>query len=165
MNKYEIRVIPKYDVSNKIYWTAFFPEIEECIGCGNSIEEAINEAEENLEFYLEYLKDEKLPIPAEYKEPSCSGKIALRISKSTHKNLMTVAEREGISVNLLINNAIECYIGKKLYDIEFNQKVQQIKELSENTLKLQIKNLESSYCICKNMGFRDKIQYMGGNDE
>lgn len=62
MNKYEIRVIPKYDVSNKIYWTVFFPEIEECIGCGNSIEEAISEAEENLEFYLEYLKDEKLPI-------------------------------------------------------------------------------------------------------
>ena len=56
MNKYEIRVIPKEDVEGKTYWTAFYPAIEGCVGGGETAEEAIREAEENLEFFLEYLK-------------------------------------------------------------------------------------------------------------
>lgn len=55
ISNYEIRVIPKKDNSGNVYWTAFFPEIVGCIGGGNSAEEAIRDAEENLKVYLDYL--------------------------------------------------------------------------------------------------------------
>lgn len=59
MNNYEIRVIPKVDASGKTYWTAFYPAVEGCVGGGDTVEEAIKEAEENLDIFLEYLKEEK----------------------------------------------------------------------------------------------------------
>ena len=59
MKHYEIRVIPKVDASGKNYWTAFQPAVEGCVGGGDTVEEAIKEAEENLGIFLEYLKEEK----------------------------------------------------------------------------------------------------------
>lgn len=141
MKNYEIRVIPKVDIAGKTYWTAFFPTIDACVGGGNSVEEAIKEAEENLEIYLEYLKKEKFSIPEEYKESACNGKIALRVARSTHAKLIQLAESENVSLNMLINNAIECFIGRKEYDIEFMQKLEKVKELSQESNDLQKFNL------------------------
>lgn len=84
MGNYEIRVVPKKDISGKVYWTASFPAIDGCIGGGNSAEEAINEAEENLEVFLAYLLEQGRDIPTEYSENQYSGKIALRVPKSIH---------------------------------------------------------------------------------
>ena len=55
MNKYEMRVIPNTDSDGKIYWTAYFPAVKGCVGGGDTIEEAVNEANENLEIFLSYL--------------------------------------------------------------------------------------------------------------
>lgn len=113
---YEIKVFPSKNNEGEIYWSAIFPEIKGIVGGGDSPEEAIKEAEENLSVYIQYLKEECEPIPQEYIEPKFSGKIALRTSKSTHLKLALKAEEEGISINALINNAIENYMGKKDID-------------------------------------------------
>ena len=147
MKNYEIKVIPKKDINGRIYWTALFPCIEGCVGGGETPEEAIVEAQENLEIYLEYLKEEKCPLPNEYIENNCNGKIALRVGKTTHHKLLQLAEDEGISLNSIINNAIEYYLGKKSYDIEFNEKIEQIKELSESSNNLQKVNFLSNQAI------------------
>ena len=47
------------DASGKTYWTAFYPAVEGCVGGGDTVEETIKEAEENLDIFLEYLKEEK----------------------------------------------------------------------------------------------------------
>ena len=52
MRKYEIKIVPNVDVEGKTYWKAFFPAIEGCVGGGNTAEEAVNEAQENLEVYF-----------------------------------------------------------------------------------------------------------------
>lgn len=159
MNKYEIRVIPKQDNDGKFYWTAFFPAVEACVGGGNTAEEAIKDAEENLEIYLEYLNNNCIPKPAEYQENIYGGKIALRTSKSTHKKLAEMAELEGTSINQLINSAIDLYLGQKIIDINFDEKINKIRELEYDNLKL---NLTNTYIIHElNKNSKKQLRYIG----
>ncbi len=138
MYNYEMKVSPKIAEDGSTYWTVSFPSVPNCVGGGDTAEEAINEAKENLEFYLEYLREECKPIPAEdFKATEYSGKIALRISKSTHKRVAQLAESEGISTNALLNNAIENYIGLKTYDMNLNKKIDDLKAIADASLYLQ----------------------------
>lgn len=132
MENYEIRIIPRKADDETTYWTAFYPEISDCVGCGSTPEEAIEEANDNLDFLLEYLREEGKEIPKEYSETKYNGKIALRVSKSTHKRLSDLAENEGISVNLLLNNAIENYLGLKKYDYEFTEKINNLRTVANS---------------------------------
>ena len=156
---YEVRVVPKFDVENKCYWTAFFPTVPECVGGGKSVEEAY----ENLEVYLEYLKSENLPLPKEYKEESFNGKIALRVSKSMHRQLVCLAEEEGVSLNMIINNAIEQYLGKKEYDFMLSKKIEELGKATESSLALQQINLSSNKIFQNLINGKYKIYYGGEN--
>lgn len=137
MNNYEIRVFPKISEDGSTYWTACFPSVPGCIGGGDTVEEAISEAKENLEIYLDFLKEEHKKIPEADSKNEYSGKIALRISKSTHRRLAEISDIEGISINLLLNNAIEHYLGLKLYDMNINGKIDSLKEIATTGLSLQ----------------------------
>ena len=137
MKNYEVRVYPKKAEDGSTYWTAMYPSVPGCIGGGDTPEEAIIEAQENLEVYLEYLEEEKKPIPAEDFEPQYSGKIAFRTSRSTHKKIAEIADREGISINLLLNNAIERYIGEQQFDLNFYKKLVELKAVADSSLLLQ----------------------------
>lgn len=155
MRKYEMKITPHTDASGQSYWVVNFPAIDACSGGGYTVEEAIKEAEENLSFYLEYLENEKIRLPEEYKENNYSGKIALRISKTTHKVLNDMAEEEGISVNSLINAAIENYIGKKSYEND-------IQKMIEGIQKTTIENLKLSAVTCQySKNFYDSIWNKG----
>ena len=96
MKNYEMKVFPKIADDGSIYWTVVYPSIPECIGGGDTVEEAINDAKENLEVYLEFLEEEGKKIPDDDYKSEYSGKIALRVSKSTHKKLAEISEKEGI---------------------------------------------------------------------
>ena len=90
----------------------------------------------------------------------------MRVGKTTHHKLLQLAEDEGISLNSIINNAIEYYLGKKSYDIEFNEKIEQIKELSESSNNLQKVNFLSNQAIVGVLWKRNiKVPYIGGNNE
>lgn len=110
MLNYEIKVFPKKDENEKTYWTALFPQIKGCVGGGDTPEEAIKAAEENLEVYIEFLQEAGSVLPEEYKEPQYSGKIALRTTKKNHQRLAEISSREGMSVNTILNMAIEQYL-------------------------------------------------------
>ena len=141
MANYEIRVIPKVDASGATYWTASFPAIDGCVGGGSTAEEAIREAEENLEIYLEYLESENIDIPTAYEETQYSGKIALRVSKSTHKKLAEKSVDEGVSINMIINNAVEHYLGISEYNCKLDAKIRTIQAMTGYSIKLQQDNL------------------------
>lgn len=140
MRNYEMRVFPKLAEDGSTYWTACYPSIPECVGGGDTREEAVREAEENLEVYLEYLVEECIKLPNEDYKGDYSGKISLRVSKTTHKRLANIADDEGISINLLINNAIENYIGIKTYDFGINKKIDDLRRVADSGLDLQIAN-------------------------
>lgn len=107
--KLEINLIPKVDDSGSTYWTASYPAVKAVVGSGATPEEAIAEAEENLEFYLECIDTEI----EEYKEVEYSGKIVLRLPKSIHQKTALLAKEDGVSLNTYLNTAIATYIGKR----------------------------------------------------
>nr|MBQ4318645.1 toxin-antitoxin system HicB family antitoxin [Clostridia bacterium] len=53
----------------------------------------------------------KISIPAD--SFAYSGRIALRIPKSTHKKLAEKSASEGVSLNMLLNCAVERYISSE----------------------------------------------------
>ena len=67
MNKYlyTVRAYPIVCEDDTISWGAEFVEIKGCVGGGETIQEAIEDAYKNLEDYLEFLKKNKqfIPIP------------------------------------------------------------------------------------------------------
>ena len=63
MKNYEIRVFPKLADDGSTYWTACYPSVPGCVGGGDTVEEAISDAQENLQVYLEFLQEEKRKIP------------------------------------------------------------------------------------------------------
>lgn len=138
MNKYEIRVIPKTDADGDLYWTAFFPDVEGCVGGGETAEEAIKEAQENLEIFLQYLIDNEEDIPSEYEEPKYSGKLPFRTTKSNHRKLAELAEKEDISINAILNSAVDQYLGMKQYDYGLDDKITRLQELAERNYRMQV---------------------------
>ena len=137
---YEMRLIPKQDAEGKTYWTAFFPAVTACIGGGETPEEAIQEAKENLEIYLEYLKEEKKEIPPVYVETNYNGRVALRLPKNTHRRLAEFAEAEGVSANTILISAVENYLGLKQYDYALEDKINKLQEIAAQSLSLQVLN-------------------------
>ncbi len=138
MTNYEIRVIPQTDSEGKEYWTAFFPAVEGVVGGGDTPEEAIQEARENLSVFLEYLSEEGVESPEGYRQPSYSGKIALRVPKSVHRKLVEMAEEEGVSLNSCLNAAIDTYLGKCEFDYELNKKIEALCSVAQKRIQLQI---------------------------
>ena len=86
-----------------------FPELKGCITCGNSIEEAIANAEDaKREWITACLEDGiEIPEPDELKE--FSGQFKLRIPKSLHRTLAIHARQEGISMNQYCGHILSKY--------------------------------------------------------
>lgn len=91
---------------------AEFREFEFCSGGGETVDEAIKEAKENLAIYIEELKAMGKPVPAPITDDDYkySGKFTLRMSKSLHKKAALLAESEGVSLNSIIVEAVAEYI-------------------------------------------------------
>lgn len=102
-------------VDGKKQYVVRYLDFSNLIGVGDTIEEAIKEAEGNLDFYIEYCKDSniKIPNPTKVDDMDFSGKVTLRMSKDIHKEVYLLAEREGVSLNSLLNEAVITYIAKK----------------------------------------------------
>ncbi len=89
-------------------WGVSFIDIPNIGGGGNTPQEAYNEALENLSVYFDYLREKGLPIPSPVyeEETEYSGKFVLRLSKSKHRELAELAEREGVSLNSLVSEMV-----------------------------------------------------------
>ena len=99
---YQMRVFP-YQNGNTLDWVVDYPDLPGCSGAGDSIEEAIEEAEINKELWLEATikAGKELPIPSTSFSEEYSGKFNLRIPKSLHRELALQAEADGVSLNAL----------------------------------------------------------------
>lgn len=94
-------------------WMARFPDVRGCVGGGETPEEALHEALENLEFHLESLEKLGLPIPEPSKvQTTFKGNISVRMSSGLHEQVSYLAKKEDISINQFIVEAISERVGK-----------------------------------------------------
>ena len=111
MYNYQIVVYP-VETESGTEWIARYPEVNNTGGSGATIEEAIEDAKNNLKFELELLADEGKEPPKPYEQPNYSGKISLRLPRSVHKQIAELSEMEGVSINSLISAAVSGFIGQ-----------------------------------------------------
>lgn len=95
-------------VDDHLFWIAEAPSLKGCVGQGETIEEAINELEENERVWLETAEELGMNLPTIPVETvnEYSGKFTVRIAPSTHRDAAEHAQKEGISLNQYVNDAI-----------------------------------------------------------
>ena len=109
---YRFEVYKEYSgYGDKVFVVKYF-DLDNVIGVGDTIEEAIEEAKENLEVFLDYFEENgiKIPEPTSHEEVDYSGKITVRMSKNLHRLVDERAKKEGIIINLLLNESITEYV-------------------------------------------------------
>jgi antitoxin HicB len=101
--KYPLSIRPLGEEDGGGYY-AFYPDFGGATahGDGESIEEAIKEADLSKRLTLESLLKHGDPVPQPGTLEGYSGKFNARVPKSLHRQLALEAEREGVSLNMLI---------------------------------------------------------------
>lgn len=123
---YAMKVYPMHFENGKTEWCVEYPDLKGCVGGGDTIEEAIADAEATKAVYLSYLEEEGIELPVPKEEGSLpSGKIALRVPKTTHKQLLENAQMDGVSLNTYINTAISEKIGRASFS---NQRISDLEQ-------------------------------------
>lgn len=130
---FSVKVI-KYD-DNDYEYEVNFKDFAEVVGIGDSIEEAIEEAEYNLDAYLKYCQLKKISIPeASISKPldEYSGKITVRIPKNLHRDISEFAEIDGMSINSLAIDAFRFYLNSNSLQKITNDTVEKIETCIDN---------------------------------
>ncbi len=76
-----------------------FPELPGCLTCGDTLERAVNNAQDAKREWLIAAMEEGIEIQEPGSLEDYSGQFKLRIPKSLHKSLAEHSKREGISMN------------------------------------------------------------------
>ncbi|HKI01071.1 MAG TPA: type II toxin-antitoxin system HicB family antitoxin [Thermoanaerobaculia bacterium] len=86
------------------------PDLDGCMAEGASLEEAIANLADSRELWVETRLENGYPVP-EPPDEEYSGRVSLRMAPSLHAQLVRIAERSGISLNLLLNSILATYAG------------------------------------------------------
>lgn len=89
-----------------------FPDLPGCMADGETMEEALSDAKEAFESWMEAQKEWGRPYPPPV-SGTMSGKFVQRIPKSLHARLVKRAKQEGVSLNTLVLTYIAEGIGKR----------------------------------------------------
>ena len=105
---YRMEIITDVDEGG---FVASFPDLPGCFTCGETIEEAVENANDAKRAWLEAAIEENLEIREPAEQVSYSGQFKLRLPKTLHRTLAEQARAEGISMNqyciyLLSKNSI-----------------------------------------------------------
>lgn len=93
-------------------YSAYSPDVPGCIATGKTEKEVKKNMQDALKFHIEGLKAEKLTIPKAktdffYTDDNvASGIINFRCTKTLHKKLLSLSEKEHVSLSHLVNDAI-----------------------------------------------------------
>ncbi len=94
----EYQVNIAFDPRDKIY-VARVPELDQCHTHGGTPEEALANAKEAIELWLETAQDQGIAIPEPVSRRQFSGKFVLRTSSNLHATLAQEAAQHGKSLN------------------------------------------------------------------
>ena len=138
---YNFNVFLTYSSGEKEYLIKYV-DFNTIIGVGKTLEEALKEAQENLKIYLDYCKDNSIaiPNPSLEEEKDYSGKITLRMSKTLHQKVDERARKEGISVNSLVNEALNSYLYEKdVIELLLDNAKDKLTEIAKDCVEIEIK--------------------------
>lgn len=114
--KYGFKVY-QVEIENELFWFAESTDLKGCAGQGKTCDEAIRELEENEAVWLQMAEEDggAIPSPSVEKPLAYSGKFTVRLSKSLHQRAAETADREGISLNAFVIEAIAERVGGAMY--------------------------------------------------
>ena len=95
---YKMLIVPDSEEGG---FAVSYPDLPGCISTGDTIEEAIKNAEDAKKEWISAAIEEGISIPEPTSDDleNYSGQFKLRIPKSLHRSLSLHAKEEGISMN------------------------------------------------------------------
>ena len=93
---YKMEIVPDPSEGG---FTVSFPELPGCISVGETLQSAVENAEDAKKAWLKAALEDGYPILEPEAERQYSGKFKLRIPKSLHRQLFEHSRQEGISMN------------------------------------------------------------------
>lgn len=118
---YRRSLIPDVEVGG---FTALIDEFPGCIAEGETPEEAYSILEEVAHAWIESALSLGQRIPDPQAENEFSGRFALRLPKSVHRDAAAEAERDGTSLNQFILAAVAEKIGERKGKVEARIEIQ-----------------------------------------
>lgn len=93
-------------------FTGMIAEFPGCISQGETLAEAYEELESAAESWLEGAIEGGLKIPEPEIESEYSGRVVLRMPRSTHRRAVEAAGRDGVSLNTFLVGAVSERLGQ-----------------------------------------------------
>lgn len=93
---YKLEIIPDTEESG---FVASYPELPGCITCGETIADAVANAEDAKKEWLLAAIEDNIEIAEPENAEYYSGQFKLRLPKTLHKTLAEDSKREGVSMN------------------------------------------------------------------
>jgi predicted RNase H-like HicB family nuclease len=93
---------------------SYFAEILEfpgCIAMGTTADEAVKNLDEAANEWIKAARAQGQEIPEPFANQGFSGKLALRLPRSLHRQATRFAERDGTSLNQFLISAIAARVG------------------------------------------------------
>jgi antitoxin HicB len=92
-------------------WTASVEELPGCTSRGSTSEEALSGIREAMTSWITVALQEGREIPEPKSATSHSGRLLLRMPRTLHADLTRASEREGVSLNQFITDALASAVG------------------------------------------------------
>jgi len=89
---------------------ATHPDLDGCMAEGSTLEEAVAHLADARELWIEARLAGGYAVPEPDSE-EYSGRVSLRMTPSLHAQLVRIADRSEVSLNLLINSVLSSYAG------------------------------------------------------
>ncbi|MCR4437316.1 MAG: type II toxin-antitoxin system HicB family antitoxin [Eubacteriales bacterium] len=90
-----------------------FPDLRYCVGTGNTIDEAIEDAMITKEEWIKAAYEHNVTIPEPLSNEEFNGRVTLRLPRTLHRSIIETAKREGISANQFLLHLISLGMGTK----------------------------------------------------
>jgi antitoxin HicB len=98
-------------------FTAWLLEVPGVISEGESYAEALENLDDALIDVFTVMVEQGQEIPAPVSPDHYSGRLQLRLTPSLHARAVMYAQREGVSLNRVLNDAVASYVGLRKRDV------------------------------------------------
>ncbi len=104
----------KMKVEDHEFWVVESTELKGCVAQDDILDNAIKAFELEEQEWIDTAKEFKIKIPDQTitEVTEYSGKLSIRIAKSLHKSIAESSEKEGVSINTFVSNALSEKIGQ-----------------------------------------------------
>lgn len=98
---YRLEIVPDTEEGG---FTVYYPELQGCVTCGETMESAIKNAEDAKKEWISAALESGVSIPEPISTEDAnvsqySGQFKLRMPKTLHRKLAEDSKREGVSMN------------------------------------------------------------------